>query len=99
MITLTPEAPQPESKFTSPETAQPDVVDPKVIADRVNKAEYGLDKFPEISKENLTQTFALGFEDQIRDQALVSVDIQERKKRLGMVQDIAQQAASEGRSI
>jgi hypothetical protein len=99
MITLTPEVKQPESKFSTPSTAKPATVDQSALAERANKAEYGLGRLPDVPTDNLIQNFALGFEDRIRDQALVSNDIQERKKRLGMVQEIAQMAASEGRDI
>lgn len=99
MITLTPQAPEPESKFSSPETARPGVVDQAAITDRANKAEYGLENLPGTSTANLTESFALGFEDLIRDQATVAADIRERKKRLGMVEEIARAAAAEGREI
>lgn len=99
MITLSPEAKEPESKLSTPATAKPSVQDPEAVVDRSVKAEYALSTFPDVQTDNLTQSFALGFEDQIRDQALVSVDIRERKKRLNLVSDIAKQAAAEGRSI
>lgn len=99
MITLTPEAPEPESKFSTPATAQPDTVNPEDVTDRAVKAEYGLGKLPEVPTANLVESFHLGFEDEIRNQALVANDIRERKKRLGFVQEIATQAAKDGRDI
>lgn len=99
MITLKPEAPVPEDKFSTPATAKPSTTDPEAVTDRATKAEYGMQAIPGTDTSNLTDNFLLGFEDQVRDQALVANDIQERKKRIGMVQEIAQKATADGRSI
>lgn len=99
MITLTPPTPEPTNKFSSPATSKPNVVDQEVTTDRAVKAEYALAPLSDVPPQNVVENFHLGFEDLIRDQALVANDIQERRKRLGMVQEIATQAASDGRSI